>query len=105
MVMAVRMKNHTELRVAEAKLPITIYGRKTSVWIDSCSPISTAARRRTLGDAGIKLQKVEPRDQEFREYGNNPINLLGTMKVELASNGWRTSAVIKVFGRMPSVKQ
>ena len=43
MAMAVRTKNHTELRVTEAKLPITINGRKTSVWIDSGSPISITA--------------------------------------------------------------
>ena len=101
MVMAVRAKNQTELRVAEAKLPITINGRKTSVWIDSGSPISIFTNhelRRTLGAAGIRLLEVDPQDQEFRDYGNNPINLLGTMKVELASNGWSTSAVIKVIG-------
>ena len=94
MMMAVRTKNQTEL-------PITMNGRKTSVWVDSGSPISIFTSndfRRTLGAAGIPLQDVDPQDQEFRDYGNNPINLLGTMKVELASNGWSTSAVIKLFG-------
>ena len=105
--MAVRTKNYTELRVAEAKLPIMIYGRKYRVWIDSGSPVSIFTineLRRTLGAVGIKLQEVETRDQEFRDYGNNPINLLGTMKVELASNGWTTSAVLKVIeGARPSI--
>ena len=101
MVMAVRTKNQTEPRVAEAKLPITINGRKTSVWIDSRSPVSVFTLkkiRRPLGAAGIRLQEVDSQDQEFRDYGNKPINLLGTMKVQLASNGWSTSAVIKVIG-------
>ena len=101
MAMAVRTINHTELRVAEAKLPIMINGQKTSVWIDSGSPISIFTineLRRTLGAAGIKLQEVKAHDQEFRDYGNNPINLLGTMKVELASIGWSTSAVLKIIG-------
>ena len=35
--------------------------------------------------------------KEFRNYGNNPIILLGTKKVELASNGWSTAAKIKVI--------
>ena len=98
MVMA---KNQTDLQLAEVKLPITINGRKTSVWIDSGSPISISTiheLQRTLGAAGIRLQEVYPPDQEFRDYGNNPINFLGTMKVELESNGWSTSAVIKVIG-------
>ena len=80
MVLAVRAKNRTELRVAEAKLPITINGRKTSVWIDSGSPISIFTNielRRLLGAAGMRMQEVEPQDQELRDYGNNPIKLLG----------------------------
>ena len=44
MVMAVRTKNQTELRVAEAKFLIRINGQKTSVWIDSGSPISKFTR-------------------------------------------------------------
>ena len=78
-----------------------INGHKTSVWIASVSPVSFFTineLRKTLGAAGIKLQEVTPKDHEFRDYGNNPINLLGTMKVELASNGWSTPAVIKVIG-------
>ena len=71
------------------------------MWIDSGSPVSIFTineLRKTLGAAGIKLQEVTPRDQEFRDKWNNPINLLGTIKLELASNGWSISAVIKVIG-------
>ena len=39
LVMSIRSKNKTELRVAGAKLPNAINGKKTSVWIDSCSAI------------------------------------------------------------------
>ena len=71
------------------------------MWIDSGSPISIFTineLRRTLGAAGIRFQEVKTQDQELRDYGNNPVKLLGTMKVELASNGWSTLAVIKVIG-------
>ena len=57
-VMAVRSKTHTELRVAEAKLPIMINGQKTSVWLDSVSPVSIFTvyeLRKTLGAAGMKI--------------------------------------------------
>ena len=82
-VMAVRTKNQTELWVAEAKIPITISGWNSSVLIDSGSPISIFTineLRNSLGAAEIKLQEVEPKDQEFRDYENNPINLLGRWK-------------------------
>ena len=50
------------------------------------------------------MQEVEPKEQEVRDYGNNPIHLLGAMRVELVSNGWVTSALIKVIGgTVPSI--
>ena len=76
-VMAVRTKNQTELRVEEAKLPITISGWKSSVPI---SIFTINELRNTLGAAEIKLQEVKPKDHGFRDYGNNPINLLGRWK-------------------------
>ena len=86
--------------MAGVKIPIEINGRKTSMWFDSGSPISIFTLgefRKTLDAAGIKLQVVEPKDQEFRDYGNNPIHLLETMRVELVSNGWVKSASIRVI--------
>ena len=81
--------------MAGGKLNIKINGRKTSVWIDSGSLISKSTIvdfRKTLGAAVIKLQEVEPKDQEFWDYGNNPIHILGTMRVELVCNGWVISS-------------
>ena len=101
MVMAVRAKKNAEFCVAGAKHPIKINGQKTSVWIDSGLPITNftiGELRKTIGAAGIKLQEVDPKDQELRDYGSNPIRLLGTMRVELVSNGWVTSASIRVIG-------
>ena len=62
--MAVRKKN-AELRVTGAKYPIKINGRKTSVCIDSGSPISIftiGESAKTLGAVDIKFQENEPKD-------------------------------------------
>ena len=37
-------------------------------------------------------------DDEFRDYGNNPLRLLGTMDVLLETKGWVTNANIRVIG-------
>ena len=107
LVMSIRSKNRTELEVAGAKLPIAINGKTTSVWIDSRSPISIftiGELRKTLGTKGVHLKELAPEDQDFRDYGNNPLSLLGTKQVQLTSNGWKTIATIKVIGgHRPSI--
>ena len=58
--MSIKARNKTELRVAAAKLPIAMNGKKTSVWIESGSPISTFTigdLRRTLGTTGVHLSE------------------------------------------------
>ena len=106
--MAVRSKNNAELKVGGAKISNTINERKTSVWIDIESQISKFTIwefPKSLDTAAIKLQDIESKDQEFRDYGTNPIHLLGTMNPELVSNGWATSASIKLIeGTRPSIK-
>ena len=80
LVMSIRSKNRTELKVAGAKLPIVINGKKTSVWIDSGSPISISTigeLRKTLGANGIHLKELAPEDQDSRDYGNNQLSFLG----------------------------
>ena len=81
---------------------LKINGRQTNAWIDSRSPISiftVGEMKRTLGTAGVNLNELIPEDDEFRDYGNNPLRLLGTMIVLLETNGWATEARIKVVGR------
>ena len=105
--MSIKARNKTVLRVAGAKLPIAINGKRTSVWIDSGSPISTftiGELRRTLGTTGVHLSKLAPENQDFRDYNNNPLSLLGTMTVQLTSNGLKTVAIITVnVGNQPSI--
>ena len=100
-VMSIRRKEKTELRVAGAKLALRINGKATQAWIDSGSPISTftiGELKRTLGTANVQLKPLDPKDDQFRDYGNNPLKFLGKMQVTLHSNGWTCSADINIIG-------
>ena len=107
MVMAIKHKRFTELKVTGAQLPIRINGKSARVWIDSGSPLSIftiGELRRTLGASGIKLGTLSKEDNAFRDYGNNPLQMIGTMAVTLESNGWKINARIKVIGgNCPSI--
>ena len=100
-VMSIRRKEEDELRVAGAKLALKINGKATQAWIDSCSPISIftiGELKRTLGACIVQLKPLDPKDDQFRDYGNNSLRFLGKMQVTLYSNRWTTSAAINVIG-------
>ena len=44
------------------------------------------------------MKAPAPEDDEFRDYGYNPLRLLGTMDVSIETNGWVTYANIRVIG-------
>ena len=74
MVMAIRRKKETLLKVAGTKLKIYINGHPMNIWIDSGSPISILSLddlKRTVGRAGITLKQEDIEDDEFRDYSNN----------------------------------
>ena len=99
--MATQARKETKLKVACIQLPIKINGNQKSVWIDSGTPISIftiGKLEQTLGTAGVNLNELKPEDNEFRDYGNNPLHLLGTMTVPLETNRWAVEAKIKVIG-------
>ena len=101
MVVAIRRKKETLLKVAGPKLEIYINGHPINIWIDSGSPISILTLddlRRTVGRAGINLKQDDADDDEFRDYSNNRIKMLGRIELELASNGWKTKAEVRVIG-------
>ena len=101
MVMAIRRKKETVLKVAGPKLKIYVNGHPMNIWIDSRSPISILTLedlRRTVGRARINLKQDDTDDDEFRDYSNNRIKMLGRMELELASNGWKTKAEVRVIG-------
>ena len=106
-VMAIKSRREIWLKVAGAQLPVKINGRQTNVWIDSGSPTSifvVGELKRTLGTAGVNVKAPAPEDDEFTDYGNNPLRLLGTMNVSLETNWWVTNANIKVIGgNRPSI--
>ena len=68
--MSVQQKQEDELKVAGAKLALRINGQ----------------------------QQLVPKDDQFRDYGINPLKFLGKMVVTLQSNGWATNATINVIG-------
>ena len=72
-----------------------------NIWIDSGSPISILTLddlKKTVGRTGINLKQNDKEYDEFRDYSNNRIEMLGRMEVELASNGWTTKAEVRVIG-------
>ena len=100
-VMAIRSKKETLLKVAGPKLKIYLNRHPMNIWIDSGSPISILTLddlRKTVGRAGINLKQDHIEDDEFRDYSNNRIKKLGRMELELASNGWKTKAEVRVIG-------
>ena len=71
MVMAIKHKRVTELKVVGAQLPIKVNGKPTRVWIDSGSPISIftiGELRKTLGTSGVKMDNLTEEDNAFRDY-------------------------------------
>ena len=88
-------------------MPIKVNGKSTRVWIDSESPISIftiGELRKTLGGSGIKLDTLSEEDNSFRDYGNIPLQMIGTMAVTIQSNNWKIHARIKVIGgNRPSI--
>ena len=63
-----------------------------NIWIDSGSPISILTLedlRRTVGRAGINLKQDNTDDDEFRDYSNNRIKMLGRMELELHQTAGR----------------
>ena len=107
MVMAIRRKKETVLKVAGPKLKIYINRHPMNIWIDSGSSISILTLeelRRTVGRAGINLKQDDTDDDEFRDYSNSRIKMLGRMELELALNGWKTKAEVRVIrGTRPSI--
>ena len=46
----------------------------------------------------MRLQQLDPKDDQFRDYGNNSLKFRGKMVITLQSNGWTTTATINVIG-------
>ena len=98
MVMSVkRKKNETELKILGARVQVEVSGKKMWLWIDSGSPVtifSITDLKTTLGKANIQLQISK---DEFLDYNNNRINILGKVAVMMSLNGWAAPTQVSVI--------
>ena len=72
--------------------------KKMWLWVDSGSPVMIFSRtdlKATLAKANLNLQ---PKREQFQEYNNYRIHLLGKIKVTSALNGWATQAKVRILG-------
>ena len=46
----------------------------------------------------MQHQPIDPKDDQFRDYGNKTLKLMGKLISPLHFNGWTTQAAIKVIG-------
>ena len=79
MVMSIKRKKN----VTELKIPGAESGKKMWLWIDSGFPVtifSLTDLKRTLDKANIQLQ---PSKDEFLDYNNNQIHILGNVAVTM----------------------
>ena len=101
MVMAIRRKKETLLKVAGPYFKINNNEQPMNIWIDSGLPISKLTLddlKKTVGRTRINLKQIDIKDGEFRDYSKIRIKMLERMEVELASNGWKTRAEVRVIG-------
>ena len=92
-----RKKNETELRIPGARVQIEVSGKKLWLWIDSGSSVTSFSitdLKTTLDEANIRLQ---PSKDEFLDYNNNRINILGKVAVTMSLNGWAAPAQVSVI--------
>ena len=98
MVMSIkRKKNETELKIPGARVQVEVSGKKMWLWIGSGSPVTIFSindLKTTLGKANIQLQ---PSKEEFLDYNNNRINILGKVTVMMSLNGWAAPAQLSVI--------
>ena len=98
MVMSInRRKNETQLKIPGTRVKVEVAGTKMWLWIDSGSPVtifSMTDLKTTLGKANIQLQ---PSKDEFLDYNNNRINILGKVAVTMSLNGWAAPAQVSVI--------
>ena len=91
-----RKKNETELKIPGARVQVEVSGKKMWLWIDSGSPVTIFSindLKTTLGKPNIQLQ---PSKEEFLDYNNNRINILGKVTVMMSLNGWAAPAQVSV---------
>ena len=104
MVMSIKKKNITELKIPGARVQVEVSGKKMWLWVNSGSPVtifSMTDLKATLGKTNIQLQ---PSQDEFLDYNNNRIHILGKVAVTTAVNGWASVSKIRKSSVNPSAR-
>ena len=99
MAMSIKKKNVMELKIPGARAQVELSGKKMWLWVDSGSPVtifSMTDLKATLSKTYIPLQ---PSQDEFLDYTNNRIHILGKVAVTMALNGWAAPAQVSVVSR------
>ena len=94
MVISIKKKNVIELKIPRARVQVEVSGKKVWLWVDSGSPVtifSMTDLKATLGKTDILLQ------EEFLDYNNNRIHIIGKVAVTMALNGWAAPAQVSVI--------
>ena len=97
MVMSIKKKNVMEVKIPGARVQVEVSGRKMSPWVDSGSPVtifSMTDLNATLSKTNFQLQ---PSQEDYLDYNNNRIHILGKVAVTMALNGWAAPAQVSVI--------
>ena len=97
MVMSIKKINVMELKIPGARVQVEVSGKKMWLWVDRVSPVtifSMTDLKDTLGKTNIQLQ---PSQEEFLDYKNNRIHMLGKVALTMALNGWAAPAQVSVI--------
>ena len=97
LVMSIKKKNVSELKISGARVQVEVSGKKMWLWVDSGSPVTIFSMmdlKALLGKTNIQLQ---PSQDEFLDYNNNRIHILGKVAVTMALNGWAAPAQLSVL--------
>ena len=97
MVMSIKKKNVTELKITGARVQVEVTGKKTWLWVDSGSPVTIFSMmdlKTTLGKTNIQLHSSQ---DEFLDYNNHRTHIFGKVAVTTALNGWAAPAQVSVI--------
>ena len=87
----------TELKIRNTRVLANVYGKNMWLWVDSGSPVtifSMSELTRGMGRSNLHLIKGK---DEFLDYNNNRIHILGKAEATIKFNGWVTQQKISVI--------
>ena len=97
MVMSIKKMNVMEPNIPSAIVQVQVSGKQMWLCVDSGSPVTIfrmTDQKSTLAKTNLQLQ---PTQEEFLDYNNNRIHILGKIAVTLVLNGWVTPSHVSVI--------